>query len=132
MSMVRIDSDTYTYNLIKRGLDVSSLRGKVIANNMANINTANYKRLNVSFEDTLRDVTKEISKTGYVDGDKLDFGSIRVDKDTTSSMRSDGNNVDLDIEKANQAANTLLYNALVTEANNKLNMTKYVITGGGR
>lgn len=132
MSMVRMDSDTYTYNLIKRGLDVSSLRGKVIANNMANINTANYKRLNVSFEDTLRDVTKEISKTGYVDGDKLDFGSIRVDKDATSSMRADGNNVDLDIEKANQAANTLLYNALVTEANNKLNMTKYVITGGGR
>ncbi len=132
MSMVRMDSDTYTYNLIKRGLDVSSLRGKVIANNMANINTANYKRLNVSFEDTLRDVTKEISETGYVDGDKLDFGSVRVDKDTTSSMRSDGNNVDLDIEKANQAANTLLYNALVTEANNKLNMTKYVITGGGR
>lgn len=132
MSIVRMDSDTYTYNLIKRGLDVSSLRGKVIANNMANINTANYKKLNVSFEDTLRDVTNEISQSGSVDTDKLDFGRVTVDKDTTSSMRSDGNNVDLDLEKANQAANTLLYNALVTEANNKLNMTKYVITGGGR
>lgn len=132
MSIVRMDSDTYTYNLIKRGLDVSSLRGKVIANNMANINTANYKKLNVSFEDTLRDVTNEISQSGSVDTDKLDLGRVTVDKDTTSSMRSDGNNVDLDLEKANQAANTLLYNALVTEANNKLNMTKYVITGGGR
>jgi flagellar basal-body rod protein FlgB len=46
-------------------------------------------------------------------------------------MRADGNNVDLDVEKVNQAANTLMYNALVTQANSKLSASKYVITGGG-
>lgn len=42
-------------------------------------------------------------------------------------MRSDGNNVDLDIEKVNQAANTLKYNALITDINNKFNNLKTVI-----
>lgn len=132
MSMVRIDSDSYTYNLIKKGLDVSSFRGKIIANNMANINTGGYKKFTVSFEDTLKDTTKEMSDKGYVEKENVDLGSVKVEKDISSSMRADGNNVDLDMEKANQAANTLLYNALTTQANNKLNMTKYVITGGGR
>ena len=45
-------------------------------------------------------------------------------------MRSDGNNVDLDIEKTNQAANTLKFNALVQQASGKLNNISYVIRGG--
>jgi flagellar basal-body rod protein FlgB len=42
-------------------------------------------------------------------------------------MRNDGNNVDLDIEKVNQAANTLKYNALITDINNRFNNLKAVI-----
>ncbi|GFP77100.1 flagellar basal body rod protein FlgB [Clostridium fungisolvens] len=132
MTINRVDSDNYTYNLIKRGLDVSSLRSKVIANNMANINTAGYKRSTVSFEDTLKDASSDIENTGYTNVDENSFGQVKLGKDTSSSMRTDGNNVDLESEKVNQAANTLLYNALITQANNKLSMTKYVITGGGR
>jgi flagellar basal-body rod protein FlgB len=132
MTINRLDSDNYPYNLIKRGLDVSSLRSKAIANNMANINTAGYKRSTVSFEDTLKDVSSDIQNTGYTNVDENSFGQVKLDKDTSSSMRADGNNVDLESEKVNQAANTLLYNALVTQANNKLSMTRYVITGGGR
>lgn len=132
MTINRLDSDNYTYNLIKRGLDVSSLRSKAIANNMANINTAGYKRSTVSFEDTLKDVSSDIENTGYTNVDENSFGQVKLDKDTSSSMRADGNNVDLESEKVNQAANTLLYNALITQANNKLSMTRYVITGGGR
>ena len=45
-------------------------------------------------------------------------------------MRTDGNNVDLDVEKVNQAANTLKYNALVQKASGKITNMKYVINGG--
>ncbi|GKX65483.1 flagellar basal body rod protein FlgB [Inconstantimicrobium mannanitabidum] len=129
MSINRIDSDTYTYNLIKRGLDATSIRGQVISNNMANINTANYKKSNVSFEDSLKDVTGDMEQDGYVQDDSNSLGTITVQKDNSTSMRSDGNNVDLDVEKVNQAANTMMYNALVTEANNRLNITKSIIAG---
>ena len=47
-----------------------------------------------------------------------------MEQDESTSMRTDGNNVDLDVEKVNQAANTLKYNALVTKLNGKLNNLK--------
>ena len=46
-------------------------------------------------------------------------------------MRTDGNNVDLEVEKVNQAANQLKYNGLITSVNNKIPSLRYVITGGG-
>ena len=45
-------------------------------------------------------------------------------------MRSDGNNVDIDIEKANQAANTLMYNALVSVINSKFQLFSTVVNNG--
>ena len=38
-------------------------------------------------------------------------------------------NVDLESEKVNQAANTLMYNGLISLTNSKLSMAKSVITG---
>ena len=42
-------------------------------------------------------------------------------------MRNDGNNVDLEVEKVNQAANTLKYNALISNINTRFNDLKTVI-----
>ena len=47
-----------TYNLMKSGLNAAQLRSKTIANNIANINTPNYKRKYVKFEETLNNVNK--------------------------------------------------------------------------
>lgn len=122
-----------TYNLIKEGLDAAGVRSKAIANNIANINTKNYKRDVVSFEENLKNETMKLSlkKTNPKHfGDSKSEGNITVSKDMTTSMRSDGNNVDLDIEKTNQAANQLKYNALVEMASGKLNNLNLVIRGG--
>ena len=59
-------------------------------------------------------------------------GNISVERDESTSMRTDGNNVDLDVEIVNQAANTLKYNALVQQASGKISTRKYIITGGGQ
>jgi hypothetical protein len=56
-------------------------------------------------------------------------GDIQVKRNTTTSMREDGNNVDLDFEMVNQAANNLMYDALVTQVNNRISITRYVING---
>lgn len=126
-------SNDVSMQFIKLGLDASALRGKVIANNMANINTDNFKKSYVSFEENLNDVKNEFilkrTKKVHLNGELSD-SLISVKEDTSTSMRTDGNNVDMDLEKVNQAANTLMYNALITQANSKLNMTKAVISGG--
>ncbi|WP_278321700.1 flagellar basal body rod protein FlgB [Clostridium massiliamazoniense] len=125
-----VDTGSYTYELIKRALDASDLRGKAIANNIANINTKGYKRINVTFEETLSNVTADFRTKGNTKVSKNEIGSISLKRDNSTSMRADGNNVDLEVEKTNQAANTLMYNALVSKANGKLSMQKYVISGG--
>ncbi|MCG8483332.1 MAG: flagellar basal body rod protein FlgB, partial [Clostridia bacterium] len=56
----------------------------------------------------------------------------QVVKDTSTSMRLDGNNVDIDMENANLAANQLLYNALVQQASTKISTLRYVISEGKR
>jgi len=103
------------YSLMKMGLDATELRSRVIANNIANINTVGYERKYVDFEDTLTD--------------KLEDAKIEVKTEKNVSMREDGNNVDLENEKVNQAASTLQYNALVSLTNTKIAMTKSIISG---
>lgn len=39
-----------TYNILKRALDTASLRQKTISNNIANINTPNYKAKRLVFD----------------------------------------------------------------------------------
>ena len=129
---MNINNDV-SMQFIRAGLDASALRSKVISNNMANINTENFKKSYVSFEENLSKATSEFSlkktKNVHFNG-KLNDSLISVKEDNSTSMRTDGNNVDMDLEKVNQAANTLMYNALITQANSKLKMTKSVITGG--
>ncbi|MFI3211004.1 MAG: flagellar basal body protein [Peptostreptococcaceae bacterium] len=104
-----------TYGLLKMGLNAMDERSQTIAQNIANINTPNYKRKYVEFEESLQA--------------NLDRASINVKTDETGSMRNDGNNVDLEYEKVNQAATSLQYNALVSLTNTKIAMAKSVIGG---
>jgi len=132
MGIQSISSDA-TYDLIKSGIEASDVRAKTIANNMANINTKDYKKFSVVFEENLKkeDDSSEIqlkrTNTAHFASSNSENNNISVEQDKSTSMNSDGNNVDLDIEKVNQAANTLKYNALITSINNRFNQLKTVI-----
>ncbi|VIF93578.1 flagellar basal-body rod protein FlgB [Clostridioides difficile] len=102
-----------TYDIIKMGLDATNLRSQTIANNIANINTEGYKRHYVTFEETLNDTMPKIEEK----------------TDNSKGLRVDGNNVDIEEEKVNQAMTTLQYNALISFANGKIAMTKSIISG---
>lgn len=126
--------DSNTYALIKKSLDASALRSKVSANNIANLNTKDYKAYYVSFEDTLQNnmdnLDLKTSDSRHITDSGQDYGDISVKQDTTTAMNQDGNNVDIDNEMVNQAANSLMYNAMVTELNNRMANTRLVINGG--
>lgn len=132
---MNVSKSEYVYDLLKKSLDASSLRGKVIANNIANINTKGYKKYTVSFEENLKEAMDNINlkttdERHITDGSSA--GDIEVKQDKSSSMREDGNNVDIDNEMANQAANTLMYNALITQVNSKIALQRYIISEGRR
>lgn len=132
--MSNIDKSKYVYGLLQEGLSAASARSKVISNNIANVNTKGYKAYHVKFEDNLnasidtldlKTTKNKHIKTGNQTGD------IQVVQDNGMSMKSDGNSVDIDNEMADQASNTLNYNAMITELNNRLAITRFVI-GDGR
>ncbi|MGN2369735.1 flagellar basal body rod protein FlgB [Clostridium cagae] len=122
-----------TYNLLKDGLKASNARSKAISNNMANINTKGYKKFNVIFEENLknnsdtRDLSLKTTNSRHLRGNNDLNGDIEVVREQNTSMRTDDNNVNLELEKVNQAANTLKYNALITKLNGKFNNLKIVI-----
>lgn len=133
------NNDELTYILLKKSLDASSERGRVIANNIANVNTKGFKASKVIFEDKLKDILENkgieltvTNKRHIRGGSSISNIEYEVQKDNSTSMRPDGNNVDIDIEMSNLAANTILYNTLISQANSRLSMRRFIISEGRR
>lgn len=52
-----------TYNLLKTAMDVSQTRSELISNNIANVNTPNYKAKRVVFESQLSQAMDNLNLT---------------------------------------------------------------------
>ncbi|HHT9145333.1 MAG: flagellar basal body rod protein FlgB [Candidatus Brocadiaceae bacterium] len=92
--------------LLEKMLDVSSIKHKVIANNIANVNTPGYKKMEVSFADQLEKAVNESSMNKF---DTLQPKIVISKEDTSDTVRNDGNNVDMDKEVSSLVKNTLSY-----------------------
>jgi flagellar basal-body rod protein FlgB len=119
---------------LAKTLDAASLRQKVIAHNIANANTPGFKRSEVVFEQALR----QALEAGRQDGSRREaMNRIRavrpqVVQDHTTTMRVDGNNVDVEHEMAQLAINTLNYQAAVQRLSSRFASFRYVIHEGRR
>ncbi|MDR7869605.1 MAG: flagellar basal body rod protein FlgB [Tissierellaceae bacterium] len=120
-----------SYDLIKKTLDVSSLRQSTISSNIANLNTPNYKVNKVEFERFLTEAKEglNLKKTNSMHIATKNVRDIEpvVEKRTTTSINDNGNNVDIDIEMTELAANEIYYSVLVGQLNSKLSNLNYVI-----
>lgn len=106
-------------DLMNRALDATLLKKSVISQNISNVDTPNYKRKDVSFETILQKEVNANRSISNLDLDKLE-PKIYVDE-KSSSYRMDGNNVDIDVEMAEEAKVYARYNALITRVNAQLN-----------
>lgn len=122
-----------TITNLERGLNYSALKSKVISQNIANVDTPNYKSKDVSFNQMLNEAKNSSIHAYRTDQRHIEFKGGASDGSTFSSRfryRSNGNGVDMDKEQANLATNTIYYNALVDRVNGKLNTLQNVIKGG--
>ncbi len=78
--------------LLSKLLDLTATKNKVIANNIANVNTPGYKKSNVSFE---KELLKAVESK---DINKIQNLKESVTVSQATGTRKDGNNVDLDQE----------------------------------
>lgn len=104
-------------------LDVASLRHKVIANNVANVNTPGFRALRVSFEEEFRQRLEGLGEEGILPT------SPRVEEAPGGTLREDDNNVDIDRELGSLTKNTLLYQAIAQVLSTRLSEMRTAITG---
>lgn len=129
-----ISSGVYDYiNVLGKAADGAWLRNEAIANNIANANTPNYKRQDVSFENELQHALKASRYTSLDDkvsdvNDNLSHIRPRTYTDSSGySYRLDGNNVDIDTENVELASNQIKYNGIVAGIDNEFANLKAVI-----
>lgn len=127
-----INSNVFDYvNVMGKAADAAWQRNELIANNIANVDTPNYKRQDINFEAQLRRALGESryesvdAKVGHLSSDKLE---ARVYTDSANfSYRVDGNNVDIDTENVELASNQIKYNGIMTSINQEFSNLKIVM-----
>lgn len=128
-----------TFRLLESTMDSSALRQRVLANNIANVETPNFKRSDVDFSQVLQ---KELNQTFSIEAKRTDARHIpfsglatgtdpRVVTDENSVMNNNKNNVDVDSEMSKLAENQLSYYTLVQQANYDIKHLRTAIGGRG-
>lgn len=97
-----------------QALNASALRQQVIANNLANINTPGYRRQVVHFESSLQAaLAHRDNPLAAPFAPSLSSVTPEVATVSSTSERTDGNNVDPEAENVALAQNAIKYDALV-------------------
>ena len=125
------------FDVLGKTLNGMNLRNKAISNNLANVDTPNYKRQSVTFRDQLKramEQTNDLATTNnkhIAVGTSLSSVQPKVQQNENTSFRNDGNNVSIDREMAELAKNSLEYRAIVKQVSNQFNRLGSVIQKGG-
>lgn len=133
-----------TIKILENTLDTAMLRQRVIADNIANVNTPRFKKSYVTFEDALTQALQpkkeHFFKTITTDPRHIQFEPpkqnptmVRAQKhiEDDTYFRNDLNNVDINAEMANLAKNSIIYEAVINRVSGSLRLLQTVIKGGG-
>lgn len=109
-------------DILQRSMDTSLLRQNVIANNIANANTPNFKRSDVNFESRLSyALESEARQPRFQEAltnerhiafhERLDYRDVRPRRvlDFATTAKNNGNNVDIEVESMDLLNNQLAY-----------------------
>jgi flagellar basal-body rod protein FlgB len=128
-----------TLDITHRALDVAQLRNSVIANNIANSDTPNFKRTTVSFESQLKralaseqrdSIPAALTNERHIPFHRpMEYRQVypirNLDYLTTS--KNNGNNVDIEEESVALIQNQLRYNLMVQSLQNQFSRVGLVL-----
>ncbi|MFY0678088.1 MAG: flagellar basal body rod protein FlgB [Neptuniibacter sp.] len=119
-----------TSQLLNLALDASLLRHEVIANNIANVDTPNFKAQRLTFDQHLQSMASMIS-TPNNETLETQIGALKHELETSPQTEQEGE-VELDQEMVRLSENTLLYQALLQAKSNRSDLIKMAIQEGKR
>ena len=124
---------------LHKGLSASWTRNTIIRNNIANVETPNFKASGLEFESVLRRAFLDSGKfrATVTHPKHIYFGPLNIDdvrpvvfQRNELSMRADGNNVDIEAENIRLAQNSIFYNTLVEKMNGEIRRLKMASSEG--
>jgi len=126
--------------LTEKVMDMQLIRQNVVASNLSNLTTPNYKARRLKFEENLQSALNLDARGKMTRSDERHvpaafhaetFGPD-MEKDVPYRVIHGDDNVDLDKEMALMAKNTMRYNTLTTVLKKSFDGLRDVITEGGR
>ncbi len=126
-------------DILAREMDVSALRRNVIANNIANADTPEFKRSEVTFESQLKralDSEKVVPFPQYITDERhiafqkpLDYRQVKPQRllDYLTESKNNGNNVDIEQEAMDSLENQLLYNTMAQVITSEISRVNVVL-----
>ncbi len=122
-------------DVLNSAANSSWLRNEVLSSNIANVDTPNYKRKDVTFATCLNSAlgggTDNSVSTLTQRVKNIDLSSLKstvYTENSALSYRSDGNNVDIETENVELASNQIMYQAMVDSMNSEFSRIKSVLT----
>lgn len=138
--------------LLEKGLDAVWKKNEILAANLANADTPGYKARSVEFESVFRNAMDTDLKTGPTQTDRFLashalYGMVRPDQgfddpvngsnlaphvliDESTSMRMDGNNIDIDREMTELSENAILFDTLSHVLSREVGRMRLIINEG--
>lgn len=106
--------------LLRRILDICAYRQKILASNIANVDTPNYKARDIDFKEELKRAVEDKNWTK----------SYKVIEAPTTMPNRDGNTVNLEVEMTKLTETMLTHNAAIQLLNRIGALYKDILRGG--
>jgi len=123
------------FHAITRSLDLRFKRHSVLAGNVANSETPNFRARDVNFagelEKMLGRTTEPLNKTHSLHMDITSSQGSHIVFDNSGSMGANGNNVDIDISLGKLSTNARSYQSAVLLMSQKLRLLRMAAQGRG-
>ena len=121
-----------TMNTIEKSMDLRTRRHAILASNIANGETPNYRAREYDFASVLERATHQ-SEMVTTNARHLDLeessGNPHIVFDKTGALGSDGNNVDLDVQVGKVSENARMYDSAANYLSVKLRMLRDAVRG---
>ncbi|MFH1194275.1 MAG: flagellar basal body rod protein FlgB [bacterium] len=118
--------------LLEKSLDYTSVKQKIISQNISNVNTANYRRKDVEFDELFSEnVASELKATNpkHIGFTNMGENNLKIIDDPSAENPSGLNNVDMDNEMADMAQNSIVFKFAARKLNGYYRTLQEVIKG---
>jgi flagellar basal-body rod protein FlgB len=106
---------------LEKALNVRSFYHKVLATNMANVETPGYKEKDIDFR---AELDSSLGSTRNI--------AVQEKTDADGGTAADGNTVNMETQIVKLTENSMMFSAFVQLINKKFSMMRYVINEGRR